>query len=82
MAIDTAAKRASVISYATERAPLRPPDTIDSAGERAHIAFAYAGIDAGAPAALDTGSHVDRRRRLASVYLQHVKGGSTFGGGR
>lgn len=68
MAIDTAAKRASVISFATERAPLRPPDAINTAGERAHIAFAYAGI--AADEAAGAGTSIDRRRRAATAWFR------------
>jgi hypothetical protein len=79
MAIDTAAKRASVISYATERAPLRPPHAIDTAGERAHIAFAYAGLDADAPT--EAANSIDRRRRFV-IILRRQASGPPNGGGR
>ena len=50
MAIDTAAKRASVISFASSTFPdRRPSNGISTAAARGNIVFTSASISAGAP---------------------------------
>lgn len=49
MAIDTAAKRASVQAYVLG-AMRPPPDSTVAAGDRATVAFLYGGLTYGAPA--------------------------------
>ena len=69
MAIDTAAKRASTIMVASEEFGMHLPSAggVNTAGERAAVAYAYSGLAAEAPVIEVYRPGRDRRRRAASM---------------
>jgi hypothetical protein len=71
MAVDTAAKRYSMITVGGERFGMRVPTAtdMDDAADRQNELFLYSGLEAEAPPAI-TGRD-DRRRR--SSYIRHGK---------
>lgn len=66
MAVDSAAKRYSMISFGGELFGMRVPDAtdMDEAVDRQNEVYLYAGFDAGAPPAVGEVGE-DRRRRSA-----------------
>lgn len=69
MAVDTAAKRASAVSFADYDFGMHLPSAggINTQGERQAVAFSYSGIAADEAVIPDYLPRYDRRRRVAAI---------------